>query len=116
MFLHRKANGVLARRNLARLDRGSPGAVFGLQLTGLTMDLVRGALLTLLAYLALRPAVAALAARWTLDPETTRGALLAVAAAAAAGAAWRLFHGAQGAAWWFAGGLGAGIALLFLVW
>ncbi|HEU4564586.1 MAG TPA: PTS sugar transporter subunit IIC [Gemmatimonadaceae bacterium] len=114
MYLHRKVNGYFARRSLPRLDRGSSGAVIGLQLTGLTLDLVRGGLLTLLVLLVSIPLGQLVARHWGLDAQTTRAVVLAVATAAAGGAAWRLFHGTGGARWWFVGGLTAGIALLLL--
>lgn len=115
MFLHRRANGLLARRSLPALDRGSARTVTGLQLTGLTLDLLRGALLTLLALVVLVPVAQLVAARWTVDPSVTRSIVVAVAAATAASAAWRLFSGVAGARWWLAGGLAIGSFLVLVV-
>ncbi len=112
MILLRKVNGVFARRSIDGLDRGSIRAVTGLQVTGLTMDLARGGVLTLVALAAIGP-VSGLAARhWTSSEASSEAAVLAVAAAAAAGAVWRLFHGVEGAQWWFFGGLGGGLAMI----
>lgn len=112
MFLGRRINGALARRNLPRLDRGSAGAVIGLQLSGLTTDLLRGGLLTALALLILGPLAGMVAMRWSLGTEITRVIVVGLAAAAAAGAVWRLFHGIGGARWWLAAGLALGLLLV----
>ncbi len=108
----RQRNAVVATAHQPALDAGSRGAVVGVQLAGLTADLVRGIVLSGLAYAALVPAEAALLARWTLSERSSRAALVATAASVAAAAAWKLFHSTSWARWFFLGGLGLGLLAL----
>lgn len=108
----RQHNAAVARRHQQALDAGSRGAVLGVQLLGLTADLVRGVLLSGLAYALLVPAEAALLTHWSLPEQWSRAALVATAASVAVGATWKLFHSTPWARWLFVGGLGAGLLLL----
>jgi hypothetical protein len=114
MYFLRRFNGRQARRRLSALESGSTEALLGLQLTGLTADLVRGTVLTAVSLLALGPVAAYVARGWSVSETLTRAALLAVALGAGVTAAWRLFHGTAGAQWWFFAGLSAGIGLVAL--
>jgi PTS system mannose-specific IIC component len=114
MYLLRRLNGALAMRRLEALNRGSTDALTGLQLTGLTADLIRGALLTLLGFVLLRPGVAWLTRHWHLDDRLSYVAVFCVACAVAGSAAWRLFHGTAGARWFFLGGLALGLTAVAL--
>ena len=114
MYVLRRFNGREARRRLPALESGSTDALLGLQLTGLTADLVRGTLVTALALVALAPLAAMVARGWSAGDLVTRAAVLAVAVGTGASAAWRLFHGAAGAHWWFLGGLVAGVVMVAL--
>jgi hypothetical protein len=89
--------------------------VVGLQLAGLSADLVRGGLLTFVALAALRPLLDGVLGMWGSDARTSRAVASAIAATVAAGAAWKLFHSAAGARWFFLGGLALGLALMRLV-
>ena len=110
----RKLNARWARGRLDALARGSQRTVIGLQVAGMTADLVRGGVLTLLALLVMRPVVRASVSLWTVDGRVARAVVVGVAATVAAGAAWKIFHSIPGARWFFAGGLLAGLALLAL--
>ncbi|MBC7790087.1 MAG: PTS sugar transporter subunit IIC [Anaerolineae bacterium] len=114
MYLLRRVNGVLARKRLKELDAGSRSAVLFLQLTGLTADLVRGGLLTLLAMIAFAPAAQYAGREWAFGAARSEAVLLALAVATAGAAGWRLFHAAAGARWLFLGGAAAGTALIAL--
>src|SRR6185437_1563576 len=114
MYGLRRLNGGWAERMQPAVEAGSWRAVVGLQLRGLTADLVRAALLTLVALLVWRPIDRWLLSRWSLDLVVSHSILVAVAAAAAASAIWRLGHGATGARWYLLGGLAAGMALVVL--
>lgn len=103
----------LARRRRPALDAGARGAVIGLQLSGLTLDMLRAALLTVVAYALLFPVAQASLGVWSLSDELSRGFVVSAAAAVAAAAAWTIFHSARGARWYFAGGLLVGLVLLF---
>jgi PTS system mannose-specific IIC component len=109
----RRWNASLARRRREALEAGSRGAVISLQLTGMTADLVRGALLTAIAYAVLAPITRASIGLWTVDSRASRAVIVAVTSSIAAGAAWKLFHSTAGARWFFIGGLAIG--LLFFV-
>jgi PTS system mannose-specific IIC component len=111
----RRLNARWARSRLAALERGDRRAVVGLQLAGLTADLVRGGLLTFVALAVLRPLLDGVLGMWGADARTSRALASAVAATVAAGAAWKLFHSAAGARWFFLGGLALGLALMRLV-
>src|ERR1051325_6845951 len=63
----RRWNARLARQHREALEAGSRGAVISLQLTGMTADLARGAVLTALAYAVLAPITDACLALWSVD-------------------------------------------------
>ena len=112
MYALRRLNGVWARRELATLEAGRPGAVTVLQLRGLTADLVRGFLLTFIALLLWIPVASVVLSHWSLGRAPSHIVLAAVAAAVAGSAAWRLSQGVSLARWCFLGGLVVGIAIL----
>lgn len=109
----RQWNAWLARRRRPALDAGSRGTVIGLQLAGLTADAVRASVLTAVAYAVLFPPARAVVAAWTLGESVSRGFVVAAACAVSFSAAWTIFHSARGARWYFAGGLAAGVFILF---
>lgn len=108
----RQWNAFLARRRRPALDAGARGAVIGLQLAGLTGDLVRAALLTTVGYAVLFPFAAWLASRWSFSGPLSRSMVMLLATAVATSAAWVIFHSARGARWYFAGGVMVGLLLL----
>jgi hypothetical protein len=80
----------------------------------MTADFLRGAALTALAYTLLAPLAAACIALWSVDARISRCVIVGLAASVAGGAAWKLFHSTVGARWFFVGGLGLGLFLLFV--
>lgn len=112
MYALRRLNGIWARRELAMLEAGRPGTVTGLQLRGLTADLARGFILTLIALLFWIPIASWVLSHWSLGRAPSHIVLAAVAAAVAGSAAWRLSQGVSMARWCFVGGLVVGIAIL----
>ena len=112
MVMLRKLNARWARRHLEALARGSQRTVVGLQVAGLTADLVRGGLLTLVALAVLSPIMGAAVHRWSVDGRYSRAFVVTVAATVAAGAAWKIFHTTHGARWFFLGGLVVGLLML----
>jgi len=108
----RQWNAYLAQRRRAALDAGARGSVIGLQLAGLTSDMVRAALLTTVAYAALFPISAHLADEWSFSGPVSRSVVMTLATAVATSAAWVIFHSARGARWYFAGGVAVGLLLL----
>lgn len=108
----RQWNAWLAQRQRGALEHGSRGAVVGLQLFGLTSDLARAMLLTVLAYAAFFPVARTAVALWSFNQVLSRAVTVGAASAVAAAAAWTIFHSARGARWYFAGGLVIGLFLL----
>jgi mannose/fructose/N-acetylgalactosamine-specific phosphotransferase system component IIC len=107
-------NAHQARQMRVAIDAGSPSAVDQLQLRGLTMDLVRGFVITFVALVILLPLSQEIVAIWGVNAIYSRAVVTALAATVAAGAIWTLTHRAARAGWLFVLGLGAGTALLLL--
>ena len=114
MVLLRRLNGLVARRARPAFTRGSRGAIAGVQLFGLVADLLRGGLLTLAAFAVFGPLMEASVALWGTDPRISRAVVVSLAAAVAAAAVWKLFHGTEYARLLLLGGLAGGLALLAL--
>jgi mannose/fructose/N-acetylgalactosamine-specific phosphotransferase system component IIC len=110
----RRLNAYWARRKREALEAGARGAVISLQLMGMTADLIRGALLTAIAYALLAPFAAWCLSRWAPGAQLSRAIVVAAAASVAGGAAWKLFHATAGARWFFVSGLAVGLFFLFL--
>ena len=108
----RRLNAHLARQRAAALDVGSGRTVVGLQLLGMTADLVRGGLLTLAALVVLRPIAGYVVERWAIPDGWSRAVVIAAAAATAAAAGWKLFHAVPRARALFVSGLAVGSLLL----
>ena len=110
----RQWNAYLARRRRPALDAGARGAVIGLQLAGLTSDMIRAALLTAVGYAVCAPLAQRIVAAWSFSGPTSRSAVLMLAVAVAITAAWTIFHSARGARWYFLGGAVVGLSLLLV--
>lgn len=114
MVLLRKANGRYGEIMRARIDAGSSAAVTAVQLRGLVMDLLRGALVTLILLLIFLPVGHALVALWKGDAGHARAWVATIATTVAAGAVWKLFHASVRGGWLFLAGLAVGGALVFV--
>jgi PTS system mannose-specific IIC component len=110
----RRANGAIARRARPSLEQGSRRTVSLVQLSGITLDFLRGASLTLIALLVLNPVVQASVAMWSVDVRISRAVVVTLTAAVAVAAVWKLFHGTPHARLLFLGGLVGGLSLLAL--
>lgn len=109
----RQLNAVWSKSHRDAVEAGSRGAVMSVQLFGLTADLLRGVILTALAYAVLAPVATACLGLWTIDARISRAVDVGLAASVCAGAAWKLFHSTPGARWIFLGGLAVGLVMLF---
>ncbi len=111
---------VVLRRTIAgRLERtrdqieeGSRDALVSLHLSGMTLDLLRAALVTTLGMLVFSPIVRAIVAIWGSESEYSRAVVVIVAAMVAGGALWKVFHSVRHVIWFFVGGLVLSGALL----
>lgn len=110
----RKLNAAWARTRLPALQRGSYRTVVGLQLYGMTADLIRGGLVALVSLVVARPLLALVARRWTFDGRASSAVVVAVAAAVAVAALWKRASATDDARWYLLAGLAAGGALLWL--
>jgi PTS system mannose-specific IIC component len=114
MVVHRRVIARNAHRNKRALEAGSGRAVRSLQLQGLTMDLVRGGIVTFIAIAVLRPLSGALVAIWRSSPVYSPAVVLTLATIVAASALYKIFHGIPKAAILFGIGLIGGIGMLVL--
>ena len=114
MIYIRRLNGLFARRRQDAVARGDRDAVVGLQLRGLTADLVRGLILTAIGLLVLLPAQSVVLSRWSPGPDVSRAVAVSAATAVSLGAAYKLFHAIPGFFWQFALGIGAGVLVIAL--
>lgn len=108
----RRLNALWARRRHDAIARGSRRVVIGLQLYGLTADLLRGALLTMLGIAVFAPVYRRAMAEWGLGESTARILLVGVAGITAAAAIYKVFHGTAHTRWYFAAGLALGALLV----
>lgn len=108
----RRLNASRATRERSQLDEGSSDAVTGLQLFGLTGDLVRGFSVTLVAMVVFTPMMNAIVSSWGTDARYSRGPVVAIVAAVSAGAIWKIFHSVPHARLLFVVGLVIGAVIL----
>lgn len=110
----RRLNAAWARHRHEAIAAGSRRVVVGLQLYGLTADLIRGALMTMLGIALFAPASAWALERWSLGDTLTRLLLVGVGGVTAAGAVYKVFHGTSHTRWYFVAGLVVGT--IMLIW
>ena len=108
---------IIARRlerTRDRIEEGSRDSLLSLHLSGMSLDLLRGALVTALAMLIFSPIVGAIVAIWGSESDYSRAVVVVVAATVAGGALWKVFHSVRHVIWFFVGGLVVSAALLRL--
>ena len=108
----RKLNAILARQRHEAVAAGSKRVVEGLQVFGLTADLLRGGLLTMVLLALFTPVQQYVLGTWNSDPRVSRAVVVGVAASVAAGAVWKVVHAAPGARWLMLVGVAVGLALV----
>jgi mannose/fructose/N-acetylgalactosamine-specific phosphotransferase system component IIC len=99
-------------RSRDRIEEGSREALLSLHLSGMSMDLLRGALVTLVAMMIFAPIVRAIVAVWGSDSAASRAVVVIIAAVVAGGALWKVYHSVRGVLWFFLAGLVAWTLLL----
>ena len=95
-----------------RIEDGSRDALMSLHLTGMSMDLLRGALVTLTAMMIFAPLVRAIVAVWGSESAASRAVVVVIAAVVAGGALWKVYHSVRHVLWFFLAGLVAWSVLL----
>jgi PTS system mannose-specific IIC component len=113
---------VVLRRVIAgRLERtrdsietGSRAALLSLHLSGMTLDLLRAGLVTMVGMIVFSPLVRAIVAVWGSESAPSRAVVVVIAAIVAGGALWKVFHSIRRVVWLFLGGLLASTILLVM--
>lgn len=95
-----------------RIEEGSRDALMSLHLSGMSMDLLRGALVTLTAMMIFAPLVRAIVAVWGSESAASRAVVVVIAAVVAGGALWKVYHSVRHVLWFFLAGLAGWIILL----
>jgi len=111
MVLLRRLNARWAKRQQLGLARGSGLTVTGLQLAGLTSDVVRGFVLTFAALVVFDTLRVALLSTIDISPVLSRAVVVSVASAVGLAAIFKVVRTTPGARWWLLGGLGAGFVI-----
>jgi len=114
MVKHRQLIAAFARRRLGQLAEGSRDTVVGLQVFGMTVDLLRGAAIGLLAYLPAVLLATWIHAQWSVSEPVTRAYVVSSVAAVAAAAVWKDFHAISGTRRLFLASLAVGTLLVVL--
>jgi PTS system mannose-specific IIC component len=110
---------VVLRRMIARrlersrvqIEEGSRDALLSLHLSGMTLDLLRGAIVTTIAMLIFSPLVRAIVATWGSESQYSRAVVVVVAAMVAGGALWKVFHSVRHIIWYFVAGIAVYLAM-----
>jgi hypothetical protein len=106
----RKLNASLARKRHDAVASGSKRVVEGLQVFGLTADLIRGGALTATMLTVVMPIQRYVLGAWSADARVSRAVVVGIAASVAAAAVWKVIHAAPGARWLLAAGIAVGLA------
>jgi len=105
MVVLRRAIASRLERTRDALEDGSRNALFSLHLTGMTLDLLRGFLVTIVAMVIFAPLVKAIVAVWGTDSATSNAVVVVIAAVVAGGALWKVFHSVNRVLWFFFAGI-----------
>jgi len=112
MVVLRRIIATRLERTRDSIEMGSRDALMGLHLSGMTLDLLRGALVTALGMIVFSPLVRAIVAIWGSESAPSRAVVVVVAAIVAGGALWKVFHSVSHVLWFFLGGLIVSMVLM----
>jgi mannose/fructose/N-acetylgalactosamine-specific phosphotransferase system component IIC len=113
MVVLRRSIGDKLTKCRDRIEDGSRQALMSLHLTGMSLDLLRGATVTLVAMLIFSPLVHAIVVIWGTAPAMSRAVVVVAAAIVAGGALWKVFHSVQHVLWFFLVGLATSAAIVW---
>ncbi|HEV7387986.1 MAG TPA: PTS sugar transporter subunit IIC [Gemmatimonadaceae bacterium] len=105
MVVLRRTIALRLERVRDRLEDGSRDSLLSFHLTGMSLDLLRGALVTITAMLIFAPLVRAIVAVWGSESAASRAVVVVIAAIVAGGALWKVFHSVRHVLWFFLAGL-----------
>jgi PTS system mannose-specific IIC component len=112
MVKQRQIIAAFARPRLDQLAAGSRKTVVGLQVFGMTLDLVRGTLLGALMILVARPLAVLVNARWSVSEDLARAIIITLVVGVAAASVWKDFHAISGTRRLFIASLAVGTLLV----
>lgn len=112
MVVLRRIIATRLERTRDSIEAGSRDALLSLHLSGMTMDLLRAALVTTLGMIVFSPLVRAIVAIWGSESAPSRAVVVVIAAIAAGGALWKVFHSVRYVLWFFLASLLVSTALL----
>jgi PTS system mannose-specific IIC component len=95
-----------------KIEEGSRDALLSLHISGMSMDLLRGGLVTITAMMIFAPLVRAIVAIWGSDSAPSRAVVVVIAAMVAGGALWKVFHSVRYVLWFLLAGLVVWVVLL----
>jgi PTS system mannose-specific IIC component len=112
MVVLRRIIATRLERTRDSIEAGSRDALLSLHLSGMTMDLLRAALVTTIGMIVFSPLVRAIVAIWGSDSAPSRAVVVVIAAIVAGGALWKVFHSVRHVLWFFFAGLVVSTVLL----
>lgn len=105
MVVLRRLIASRLQRTRDRMEEGSRDALLSLHISGMSMDLLRGGLVTITAMMIFAPLVRAIVAIWGSDSAPSRAVVVVIAAMVAGGALWKVFHSVRYVLWFLLAGL-----------
>ena len=105
MVMLRRLIASRLERTRNRLEEGSRDALLSLHLSGMSLDLLRGGLVTITAMIVFAPIVKAIVAVWGSESAASHAVVVVIAAVVAGAALWKIFHSVRRALWFFAAGV-----------
>jgi mannose/fructose/N-acetylgalactosamine-specific phosphotransferase system component IIC len=112
MVVLRRLIAMRLEQTRDRIEEGSRNALLSLHLSGMSMDLLRGGLVTITAMMIFAPLVRAIVAIWGSDSAPSRAVVVVIAAIVAGAALWKVFHSVRHVLWFFLAGLLVWVGLL----
>jgi len=112
MVVLRRLIATRLQQTRDRIEDGSRNALLSLHLSGMSMDLLRGGLVTITAMMIFAPLVRAIVAIWGSDSAPSRAVVVVIAAIVAGAALWKVFHSVRHVLWFFLAGLLVWIGLV----
>ena len=92
-------------RSRDRLEDGSRDALLSLHLSGMSLDLLRGGLVTITAMLIFAPLVKAIVAVWGSESAASHAVVVVIAATVGGAALWKIFHSVRRVLWFALAGV-----------
>jgi PTS system mannose-specific IIC component len=114
MIAQRQVIARFARPRLGQLAAGNRNTVVGLQVVGMTLDLVRAAVLGAVCFIPGHLLAEQVNGRWSVPEDLARAIVVTSVAAVAAAAVWKDFHAISGTRRLFLLSLAAGTLMVVL--